>query len=483
MSEKSRFVPMFTRRKALQSAIAAAALTGVPKMALAGLHAADRPSPLRIIARLGRAHLLEAGEPDTPVWGYDGGVPGPVIRVKQGEVFAADLLNKLPQPTTIHWHGIRIENAMDGVAGLTQPAVDPGQHFAYRFTPPDAGTYWYHPHNRSWEQLARGLHGAFIVEEERPPAVDQDLVLIFDDWRIGRDGKIDEASFGTMRDISHAGRLGNILTLNGQFEQDLPVLAGQRLRLRLINSANARILSIVFEGHAPVVVALDGQPLASPFVPDNNMVQLAPSQRADLILDCSLDPGSKTRILVDTGRERLSVGRLVYDGAKRQRAKTIAELPVLPPNPVPADLDLEKAIEVDLVMTGGAMSAFASAEYRGKRYGVRELAREHGKVWAFNGIVGMPEKPLKVFGLGKTVKVRIVNRSAWPHAMHFHGHHVREVAHSARDPLPHWRDTALVERGEEVTVAFKAHNPGKWMLHCHMLEHQAGGMSTWYQVG
>ncbi|MGI9407412.1 MAG: multicopper oxidase family protein [Hyphomicrobiaceae bacterium] len=440
------------------------------------------PPVLRLDAKPGTAHLLEAGQPETPIWGYNGRVPGTAIRTRQGEPFAADLHNSLPQPTTIHWHGIRNINAMDGVANLTQPAVPPGGTFAYRFTPPDAGTYWYHPHNRTWEQLARGLYGPFIVEERRPPPVDQDLVLVFDDWRIGDDGAIHEASLGNFHDLSHAGRLGNILTLNGAFAQDIPVKAGQRLRLRLISAANARIIAVRFTGHAPRVVALDGQPV-EPFAPKNNLLSLAPAQRADLILDCAGDVGSSAPIQVETGGETLEIGKLIYHASERQRATVLSDAFHLPANPMPAELDHDAAVSIDLDMTGGAMAWFQSAEYRGKTYDVRTLAREHRKVWAFNGIAGMPEKPLARFAAGKTVHVRMKNRTAWPHAMHFHGHHVREISHSARKPLPHWRDTVFMARDEEITVAFRAHNPGKWMLHCHMLAHQAGGMSTWYEVG
>ena len=467
---------MPNRRDLLQGSAALAASCLAPPALLAA------PPARELTARPGTAHLLEPGQPATPIWGYDGQVPGPVLRAKQGEPFAIDLVNGLPQPTTVHWHGIRIDNAMDGVAGLTQPAVEPGERFAVLFTPPDAGTYWYHPHNRTWEQMARGLYGAFVVEEESPPPVDQDLTLVVDDWRLDENGRIHEQSFAGMHDISHAGRLGNVITLNGHDTLDLPVSAGERLRLRLINSANARILGVVFEGHAPIIAALDGQPVATPFAPDRNMVFLAPSQRADIILDCSHPPGTTTRIIVDVGREQLELGRLVYHETKRARAKVLSEIPILPPNPMPVDLDLDNAVTLDLDMTGGAMSAFESATYKGREMGIRELVRNHRKAWAFNGIVGMPLKPLARIAGGRTVTVKIRNRTAWPHAMHFHGHHVREIAHSNRAPRPHWRDTVFIQRGEEITVAFKAHNPGKWMLHCHMLGHQAGGMSTWYEV-
>jgi len=482
-------LPQFNRREWL-ALIAAAA--GAPGTAFAtdsldtgqGASAPSpdaQPSPIQLVAQPGTAQLLEDGEPATAIWGYGGTAPGPTLRVRQGQRLRADLVNRLPQPTTVHWHGIRIDNEMDGVTGLTQPAVEPGDTFRYDFVVPDAGTYWYHPHNRTWEQLARGLYGALIVEEEKAPAVDRDEVLIFDDWRLQDDGAIHEESLGSLHAITHMGRLGNILTLNGQFTADVAVQAGERVRLRLINAANARIMGIVFEGHTPEVVALDGQPVGLPFTPRENMVVLAPAQRADLSLTTAGDPGSRHRILVDTGRERLHLGDIVY-GSERAQSGFLAEPFALPGNPMPTELDLDNALDVPLVMEGGARGGFESAEYQGSVYGFRELALTHKKAWAFNGIAGMANEPLFGTSPGKTIRIKIENRTAWPHAMHFHGHHVREVSHSARDASPHWRDTVFVEPRQSVTVAFLAHNPGLWMLHCHMLEHQAGGMATWYEV-
>ncbi len=469
-----------SRRALLGTAAGIALSNSVNRFAVAQ---GERVVDHRLVAQMGETQLLEPNEPATRIWGYGGAAPGPELRLKQGTEFSAELVNKLTQPTTVHWHGIRIVNNMDGVAGLTQPPVQPGDSFTYRFTPPDAGTYWYHPHFRTWEQLARGLHGALIIEEEKPPAVDQDVVMIFDDWRIGKDGQIDDASFESMHDISHAGRLGNILTLNGQFSADFPVLSGQRLRLRLINAATARIIRVSFDGHVPLVIALDGQPVEQPLSPEGGGVLLTPAQRADLILDCTSHPGTATDIAVDVGRERLVAGRLIYDERRRQRSKVLTDVPILAPNPMPTDIDLDDAVPIDLVMTGGARRPIESAEFKGKEYGIRDLVRQHKKAWAFNGIAGLPDKPLAVIDLGRTVVVRMVNKTAWRHAMHFHGHHVREVAHSARAALPHWRDTVFMQPDETVTVAFKAHNPGRWMLHCHMLAHQRGGMAAWYEVG
>ena len=132
-----------------------------------------------------RARLAPSEYPKTEIWGYDGTVLGPVLRARKGERMTQSFRNDLPQASSVHWHGIRIENGVDGVAGMTQAPVEPEEEFLYDFALPDAGTYWYHPHNRTYEQMARGLYGALVVEEATgAPEVDLDEVLLLDDWRL-----------------------------------------------------------------------------------------------------------------------------------------------------------------------------------------------------------------------------------------------------------------------------------------------------------
>lgn len=379
------------------------------------------------------------------------------------------LHNGLPDPTTIHWHGIRIANAMDGVAGLTQAAVEPEGMFEYRFKAPDAGTFWYHPHNRSWEQLARGLYGGLIVEEDEPPEVDQDLLVIADDWLLDNAGQIHEQSLGALHDRAHAGRLGNTLTLNARPVGRFPVVSGERVRLRLASACNARILQLRFEDLKPVVIALDGQPV-TPYPLEHEVVELAPAQRVDLLIDMTGAPGAENAI-TEVSQQRLVAGSFVYHADKTREPR---KNPVnLPDNGLAVPAGSKR--HVDLVMTGGAMGRLEAATFDGRELDIRTLAREHGMVWAFNGVAGMTETPLFTARLGESVALRMVNDTRWPHAMHIHGHHFRE----AGGP---WRDTVLVEAAETRTVEFVADNPGKWMIHCHMLEHQAGGMGTWFQV-
>ncbi|WP_282605662.1 multicopper oxidase family protein [Pelagibius sp. Alg239-R121] len=469
---------MINRRTFLS---ASAAGIGLAVAAPRRLLAEDGAASFDLIAGPATAPLLGSEGPASALWAYGGISPGPVIRGRQGDLIKVRLHNNLPQPTSTHWHGIRIDNAMDGVSGLTQDAVPPGGFFDYAFVAPDAGTYWYHSHNKSWEQMARGLYGPLIIEERNPPPVDREMVLVIDDWRLGEDGQIHTASFGQMRDWSHGGRLGNWLTINGVSTPDLKVKRGERLRLRLINCANSRILNLKLGQLAPLLIALDGQPLAQPEeIGTSAVLTLAPAQRADLLLDVTLEPGEEAPLTEVSRKDGIVVGNFVSEGISAS-GQAGRELPVLPSNRLP-EPHLSDPLKLDLVMEGGAMGGMRSAVFEGKSLSMRDLVAR-GQVWAFNGVAGMTENPLARIQAGRSVVLNIVNETAWPHAMHIHGHHFRAVARNGQ-PVDDgaWRDTELIGPDEAVTVAFVADNPGKWLIHCHMLEHQAAGMKTWFQV-
>ena len=439
-----------------------------------GIGTASASSVEVLRAATGAARLVPGDYPATPIWGYNGKMPGPVIRLRQGERLVRRFVNDLPQPSTIHWHGIRIANAMDGVPELTQPLVPPTGTFEYDFHVPDAGTYWYHPHNRTWEQLARGLYGALVVEEKEPPVVDRDEVLLIDDWRLGNDAKLEE-SFGAMMDWSHGGRLGNWITVNGQGDFGQTAQRHERLRLRLVNVANARIFPLSLTGLEGWIVALDGQPVSQP-LPAGRMI-LAPAQRIDVIADVVAPSGGETALHFVDGDDLLPIARFKVDGAIRE--KRLPAPKPLPANPVPALGDLGKARKTVLRMEGGAMGGMRGAMMGGRMMGMRGLVGQ-GRVWAFNGLAEMPEKPLLSAALGETVRIEMINDTAWPHAMHLHGFHFRKLEKDgSQGPL---RDTLLVDSEETAEIAFVADNPGKWLLHCHMVEHTAGGMATWIQV-
>jgi FtsP/CotA-like multicopper oxidase with cupredoxin domain len=431
--------------------------------------------PAELVARQGTLQLAPETFPQTQVWGYDGTVPGPTIRLPQGARLKRRFVNDLPQPSTIHWHGIRIDNTMDGVPGLTQDTVAPGETFLYDFTLPDAGTYWYHPHNRSYEQMARGLSGALIVEETTgAPEVDGDEVLLIDDWRLTQEAQIAEG-FGDLHDRAHAGRIGNWITVNGSGNWRTSVQRHSRRRLRLVNTANARIFTLEAQGLAGWIVALDGMPLETPQPLDR--LTLAPAQRADLLLDVIAEPGAEA-FLISMERDG-GYAIAAFDVTAQARADRLGTPPPLPRNPVPPLGPLDTARSADLLMEGGAMGRMSGAMMGGRMMGMRDMAAA-GKVWAFNGMADMAQTPLVTADRGETVRLSLINDTAWPHAMHLHGHHFRQIA---ADGTPGaLRDTLLVNRGETAQIAFVADNPGDWMLHCHMLEHSAGGMMTWLRV-
>lgn len=455
---------MLTRRAFLGSAAALAASPGLPR-------AAEAPRVLRAAAA--SAQLAPAGQPATPVWAYDGAVPGPLLRIPQGGRVRVELENALPQPTTIHWHGVRVENAMDGVPHLTQEAVAPGGRFLYDFAAPDAGTFWYHSHERSFEQVARGLHGVLVVDEAEPPAVDRDEVLVLDDWRLTTAAEI-AGGFGAMMDLSHAGRIGNWVTVNGGPEARLPVRRNARLRLRLVNVATARIFDLSAQGLVGAVVALDGQPLAAPEPLER--LRLAPAQRADLIVDVTAEDGGEA-LLVSHERDG-GYALAAFPVRGEARAAPAGAIAALPANPVPSLPDLAGVEAVPLVMEGGAMGSMASARHDGREMELRELVGR-GMAWSLNGVAGMPHDPLFEAPRGRPVRMRLVNDTAWPHGIHLHGHHFRRVDGPAPGPL---RDTILLERAETAEIAFVADNPGDWMIHCHMLDHAEAGMMSWFRV-
>ena len=466
-----------SRRSLLTGGALATGLSLLPPRPLA----ASGPVPL--VPGPAKARLVGSRYPETAVWGYNGTIPGPEIRLRQGERLQVAVQNRLEQATTVHWHGVRLPNAMDGVPDVTQSPIAPGETFVYDFVPPDAGTYWYHPHLNSREQVARGLAGALIVEEAEPPAVDREELWVLDDWRLTEDAAIAE-DFDRFHDLSHAGRIGNTVTLNGFIPEAWPVRAGERVRLRLVNVANARGFALVFEGHRPTVVAVDGQPCRPHEAPEGRVV-LTPGARCDLIVDLERDPGERFTLRDDYYRDfAYRLLDIAYDEGEPRRSAPLDAPMHLPPNALP-EPDLRDAERHELVLAGGAMGGLRAAMLNGRELGPRALA-QRGRVWAMNGIAAgddLKANPLFRFQQGRSQIITIRNDTAFEHPMHLHGHHVRLLSRNG-EPVPHrlWHDTLPVAPDETVEVAFVADNPGLWMFHCHILEHQAAGMMAVVEV-
>lgn len=443
---------------------------------------AKTPTDHRLVAEPGQLGIAQTPQGDLklPVWGYSGKVPGPLLRFQQGDSANIFLLNRLSEATSIHWHGLRLPNNMDGVPGLTQSDVAPGSEFKYVLPFKDAGTYWYHTHSRAWNQQDRGLYGVIVVDEKEPPKVDRDIILVIDDWLIDRQGKFDERRLGNMHDWAHAGRLGNLVTVNSEFRPNILIGRGERVRLRLVNVANSNIFGLKFEGHDPWIIAEDGDPV-SPRKADGGVVILGPGQRADVVIDGNAK--SDLHKIVARSMTGQSVLASLKYVAARNPLKGLAGTQVtkLAANPRPI-LDLTNARRLTLNMEGGAMGGLRQAKLNGKMRSWMELASK-SRVWAFNGIAGDMAEPMATLKRGETVILKIQNNTGWPHAMHLHGMHFQEIKRNGSSVGNRsWRDSVLLNRRETVEVAFVAEEAGKWMLHCHMIEHQAGGMMTWLDI-
>lgn len=430
--------------------------------------------PVSLVAAPHAVQLAPQDYAETNVWAYGQSIPGPVLRYKQGDELFVRLDNKLPEATTVHWHGLRLPNLMDGVPGMTQSVVLPGESFEYQFALRDAGTFWYHPHANSQEQISRGLSGVLIVDEPDAPDVDDDITVVLDDWRLDEDAQV-HASFGNRHDMSHAGRLGNYVTVNGVPELTKRQQRGSRVRLRLVNVATARIFELRLMGMRGWVMALDGMPLSAP-QPVETLV-LAPAQRADVFVD-----------LVSDDNEPSVIGSVERDGTYAAVSFDLGEdrVPYRPqppaalsPNEMP-QVRLDDARSIALVMEGGAMRGLPQTViWNGETIGANS-AVDAGQFWVFNGVAGTPEEPLIEASAGETLRIPITNRTAFPHAMHLHGMHFREVLDTGE--LGPWRDTLLVQRDETREIAFVAETPGNWMFHCHMAAHQMSGMMSWIRV-
>jgi FtsP/CotA-like multicopper oxidase with cupredoxin domain len=371
---------------------------------------------------------------------------------------------------------------MDGVPGLTQPPIEPGESFAYEFTPPDAGTFWYHPHAHSLEQLGRGLAGALIVESPERYAVDREILWMLSDWRLKPDAQI-AGGFGNPVEAGMSGRIGNAVTINGTLPTAEPVRAGERIRLRLVNSALARIMALRFEGHRPVIIAIDGQP-CDPHEPQGGRILLGPAMRVDVVLDMTGEPGRRYPVIDDfTGDLAYTLVQLAYDAKPAERSAPPGEVAALPSNPLPKP-DIASAERHELALQGGMMSGMGGG---GMMMGGM-MGGMGGPTWSINGMsmtgdgqAGMP--PLLTLQRGRSYLFTFRNETAWWHPMHLHGHSFLVVSRNGTaNPRREWSDTVLVPPKQSVDVAFVADNPGNWMLHCHVLDHQMSGLMTVLRV-
>jgi FtsP/CotA-like multicopper oxidase with cupredoxin domain len=358
--------------------------------------------------------------------GFDGLVPGPVIRARRGDEVKVRLVNGLDEPAALHWHGVRLPNAMDGGAPLTGPPVAPGASFDYRFTVLDAGTFWYRAMRR--DQQERGLHGALIVAEPAPPPVDRDQLLLFADRRDG-DG-------------------ARQFTLNGTTAVDIPARPNERLRLRFINASATQAMNASIDRHRVFVMALDGEP-AEPFVSRDSRLSLGPGNRADVFIDATLPSGSIAPIAFSHGGGEAALARIIYDGPPA-RAAPLGEPAPLPANPLPERMNFSGALRITLPIDGR------------------------------NG-PALDRMPLFAAARGRTVVMALDNRDAAAHVVHLHGHHFRLLDRLDDGWKPYWLDTIAVAGRQTTRIAFVADNPGRWLIEQHALDGPAAE-GNWFEV-
>lgn len=480
-----------SRREFLVGTAAAGAGLLLPRLAFG--QGARAPAGIREIALVARETRWELapGKVVTAMT-YNGTVPGPEIRLREGERVRIRFTNQLQEPTTVHWHGLDVPHPMDGVPGLTQPPVPPGGTFLYEFDARPAGTRWYHSHFNEHQQIDRGLSGPIIIDPAgaEGPAYDREVTLVLDDWVTGTGPTIPTTQRGAPgmmgggHGAGHHGAHGpaapsgdhahayDAFTINGKAYPatgPIRVRRGERLRLRLINASSDHLHTLRLAGHRLLVTHTDGNPLAEPVAVD--ALPIAPSERYDVLVVADR-PGAW--LLACTAPGHAHAGEqvaLVYPGFETAQA----ESPPAGGDPLvwryelgrgrpilPAPTKAERVFQVAL--SGGMMGS---------------------EVWTVNGKRYPETDPLRV-GLGDRVRVRFVGQmSPESHPMHLHGQSFAVVAVNGRPlPAPLVKDSVDIEApAGSVEVEFTAQQLGDWLFHCHKPMHMEGGMAFLVRIG
>lgn len=468
---------MFSRRNFLKASGTACLL---PNFACA---AAAEVTPKNSVLHLKpstfqQSHAISGGVP-TEFWGFNGTIPGPELRFKKGQIARIMVSNGLLKNTTVHWHGVRVPHAMDGVPHVSQPPIAPGASFQYEFQLKDSGTFWYHPHERSYEQVGRGLFGPLIVEEDDPPAVDRDLTWVLSDFLL------DPASgrhqpFGAMAAHAMNGRIGNLITINGvDINQGvrLDVARGERIRLRLINASTARVFAPAFDGHQPWVIAFDGNGV-EPHPFEASRTNLGPGMRLDLIIDCPQSAGKEFFIRDAISGQRMAT--LGYPDKAPLRNERLPPPAALVANNFPRP-NLKRAVHHSIEFKGGDSGPPTIGMIDGKDVSYQDMKQKYSVAWTVAGHAAMEEshqhEPLLVLKHNTSYILNLSNSTAFVHPIHLHGMSFQVLSYNGvAPPYPEWRDTVFMGPFDDVQIAFVADNRGDWMFHCHILEHAASGM-------
>lgn len=402
------------------------------------------------------------------LWTYNGQFPGPEIEARVGDTVRVHFKNSLPEATTIHWHGVRVPAAMDGVPAAQAPIAS-GAEFMYEFVVPDAGTFWYHPHVRSDEQVERGLYGSFRVRADDEPNTTTDRTVVLDDILVDSEWQL--SAFDPMQAM--VGRQGNLVLANGWANPIMHVTRGGLHRFRFINAANARYFRLALAGHRLIQIGTDGGLLPAPREVDELL--LVPGERADVVV-----------VAAGAANESLALASLQYDRGHGTGAAPDAavfelkladdepsETPSLPATFRPIEPLPEAAVLRELRLEESMAGAHGEGHAEDHGSPMMEMA----PVFSINGQVHPDVTPL-VATLETVEQWSVVNTTEMDHPFHLHGFRFQIVADDGSPGAPMaWRDSINIPA--EKTVVFRVRledNPGTWMFHCHILEHAERGM-------
>ena len=419
---------------------------------------------------------MSLGSKSVNTWTYNGGLPGPEIRLVEGDTLRVTVKNRLPTDTTIHWHGVPLINAMDGVPDVTQSGIKPGQDFTYEFIVPTAGTYFYHPH--VGVQLDRGLYGPLIVESANEPlSYDQDIVLLLDDWLDGISGSPDDAlkqliangdQMGGMGGMGGMGDTQNIppdivypqYLVNGKTADDpftITASKGQQMRLRLINASSATIYRVALQGHRLTVTHTDGQPVESVEV---DALRIGMGERYDVLVSMNA-PGIWQLAAQAEGTNRMTRAIVRYKGSAGNIPTAIFQ-----PNELMGRL-------LSYGMLKAAPGLAVPPRWSPDQSLPIQLSGGNGRYeWAINNQV-FPRADQIAVQSNRLISFQMSNTSMMPHPMHLHGHFFQLENGTGRGPL---KDTVLVDAMQQMTVNWVSDNSGKWAFHCHNIYHAETGM-------
>lgn len=403
---------------------------------------------------------------DTPILGYNGTSPGPLIEVVEGGRVEITFANRIPdEASTIHWHGMPVPADQDG---NPMDPVATGSERTYSFDLPEgsAGSYWYHPHphGKTAAQVYRGLAGAFVVKPKVDPIPLEygDTVLVFTDLRLAADGTMPDS---TMVDLMN-GRVGDHVLVNGQKNPALAVPVGAKRRFRLYNATNARFLRLSFDGAPMTIIGTDGGLLEAPVAADD--ILLSPAERLELIV--SFDkPGPTTLYTLDYNRGWMGAGRPA-DAGLTLFTVNVSETPAEAIPPLPDRLRPIAQLGAPAVNRRFVFTETMAMNANGMEMGflINGAAFDMGRIDV-------------VSKAGEVELWEIVNKADMDHPFHVHGTQFQVVEHErdgqvSKSAYLAWKDTVNVARGETVRLLLRQDRPGSRMYHCHILEHEQLGM-------